>query len=121
MGQEYNACMTLPSPTALIVIVCSFPDESTAQKCLDDLLQKHLVACGQIEKVASSYIWKDELCHEDEYKLSLKTAAHLYTKIETEILKTHPYDTPMVLALPVIAVNETYKKWVLESVDNKTL
>jgi len=52
-----------------------------------------------------------------EHLLLVKTTAAAFEAIRERIGSEHPYDTPEVLALPVVAVAPGYAAWLSASVD----
>ena len=70
------------------IIVTSLCDkEEIANKIIDTLLEKKLVAGSQLSKVYSKYWWNHELEECDEYKLEFRTKESLFVEIENEIKK----------------------------------
>jgi periplasmic divalent cation tolerance protein len=62
--------------------------------------------------IASSYWWKDELCHESEFLLLVKTVASLSEKVCTLIHQLHPYELPEICTLPITAGLPEYLQWI---------
>lgn len=94
------------------------PDKPTAEKIAQTLLQEHLVGCANIiDSMTSMYWWEGKIETSSEHILILKTlktpdAQSLVTKRVKEL---HPYDVPCVMTLPVLGINQEYKKWLEES------
>ena len=42
----------------------------------------------------------------------IKTRAGLYSDVERAIRKVHPYDTPEIIAIPVIEGDPRYLEWI---------
>lgn len=76
-----------------IIVTTLCNKEALANKIIDILLEKKLVAGAQISKVHAKYWWNNELEECDEYKLEFRTKENLFTEIETEIKKIHDYKT----------------------------
>lgn len=83
------------------------------------LVTDRLVACGNISttKVQSIYRWEGEVEEADEYAVVLHTRRSLAEKVIERTEADHPYDTPQVLVLPVVAASAGYQQWVLDSTD----
>ena len=75
-----------------IIVTTLCDKEEMANKIVDTLLEKRLVAGCQVSKVYSKYWWNNELEECDEYKLDFRTKESLFGKIETEIKKIHNYE-----------------------------
>jgi periplasmic divalent cation tolerance protein len=83
-----------------------------ANKIAKHLLAKNLAACIQISKIDSLYIWKNELCEDKEYLLSIKTKKSNYKKIKREIKENHSYDVPEIIGLKISKLDKNYKQFI---------
>jgi periplasmic divalent cation tolerance protein len=79
------------------------------------LVEDRLAACGQhIVEVRSIYRWDGAVQDDAEARVALHTRASLVPEIVARADAEHAYDVPCVLALPVLAGNPAYLRWVLE-------
>lgn len=85
-----------------------------AERLAEALVGERLAACAQIAAVRSRYVWKGELQREDEQLITLKTRAALFEPLRTRLRELHPYETPEIIALPVVAADPDYLAWLLE-------
>ncbi len=94
------------------------PDKKTAEDIAQTLLIEKKIGCANvIESMTSLYWWHGEIERSDEVILVLKTLSvpgsqESFTK---RIEELHPYDIPCVMTLPVLGINESYKRWLEES------
>jgi len=89
-----------------------------AERISREIVEKRLAACVQISgPVTSVYRWKDNMEETEEWLLIMKTGKELYPELEEAIKKIHPYETPEILAVPVVAGSKSYLDWV----DRETL
>jgi periplasmic divalent cation tolerance protein len=80
------------------------------------LVEDRLAACGNIvPSIRSIYRWNDAVEDEGEALLILHTRQSLVPEIVERTNRDHPYDTPQVIALPVIDANPAYQAWVVQS------
>ena len=78
-------------------------------------LQKRLVACAQLSAQCESYYWwKGSIEQSGEYILTMKTQQSLYPELVRFIEKTHSYETPEIVAVPVSHLSPAYHKWIQE-------
>ncbi|MGH9117318.1 MAG: divalent-cation tolerance protein CutA [Acidimicrobiales bacterium] len=78
------------------------------------LVNDRLAACGNIiPRIRSIYRWEGTIEDETEALVVLHTRRSLVPKIIDRADKEHPYDTPQVIAVPVVGVNPVYRDWVL--------
>ena len=82
-----------------------------AQRLADLVLAAKLAACAQIEQIESRYMWEGQLCHETEWRLTLKTTAGCLAQLEALIHQHHPYDTPQWLVWEA-AASAGYGQWL---------
>ena len=100
-------------------MLCLLQTSSSSKKELakisTKLLKKGLVACTQIGKVKSSYVWKGSLCVEKEFLLTCKMDSKNLKKAQKLIKKMHHYDLPEIIAIPISHASRGYKKWLLKT------
>ena len=95
------------------IIVTTFCDkEEIANKIVDTLLEKRLVAGCQLSKVHSKYWWNNELEECDEYKLEFRTKESLFGKIETEIKKIHNYEVAEISYIEIKDGSKAFLNWI---------
>ncbi|MGL5930584.1 MAG: divalent-cation tolerance protein CutA [Dermatophilaceae bacterium] len=93
------------------------PDVATAQRIARVLVEERLAACVQVVPgVTSTYRWEGEVETAEEHLLLVKTTAERFDDVRLAVLAEHPYETPEVLAVPLVAVDERYAAWLEESV-----
>ena len=95
-----------------IIVTTLCDKEEIANKIINTLLEKRLVAGTQISKVHSKYWWNNELEECDEYKLEFRTKESLFTEIESEINKIHDYDTADISYSEIIDANMNFLTWI---------
>ncbi|MFO6485542.1 divalent cation tolerance protein CutA [Escherichia coli] len=100
------------SNTASVVVLCTAPDEATAQDLAAKVLAK-LAACATLIPGATSlYYWEGKLEQEYEVQMILKTTVS-HQQALLECLKSHhPYQTPELLVLPVTHGDTDYLSWL---------
>jgi periplasmic divalent cation tolerance protein len=100
-------------PDAAIVVLTSLPDRETAQAVARALVEGRLAACVSVgPAVESMYHWRGRIETAAEVPLAIKTRAVLYSKVEAEIRRLHPYELPEVVAVPVAHGFEPYLDWI---------
>ena len=102
--------MTTPDA---VVVLCTAPDEATAQDLAAKVLAEKLVACATLLPGATSlYYWEGKLEQEYEVQMLLKTdLAHQQALLDC-LKSHHPYQTPELLVLPVIHGDNDYLSWL---------
>jgi periplasmic divalent cation tolerance protein len=101
-----------PSAEALVVL-CSCPDEATADRIARELVTAQLAACvNRLPGVRSTYRWEGVLQDEPEVLLTIKTTKSRYEELEMRLKALHPYEVPEIIALPVLAGAAPYLAWL---------
>lgn len=103
--------MTVDYSKVVIFVTCSSEEE--AEKIVSTLMDRHLVACGNvIPKVTSIFRWEGEVCREGEVLVILKSQKSLLDKIVLTVKEHHSYQVPEIIAVPIVGGSEDYLKWV---------
>jgi periplasmic divalent cation tolerance protein len=96
-----------------IQVITTTATHDEAEMIARALVEERLAACTQIVgPITSIYRWEGKIETSQEYQCWAKSRRSLYSRIETAILRLHPYQVPEILALPIIAGSETYLKWL---------
>ena len=104
--------------TDVLVLLCTCPDEATAQQLAGGLLERKLAACVNIlPEIRSMYRWQGVLHDDGETLMIIKTTRRAYAELETWLLQNHPYDVPEVLAVQVPAGSPAYLEWVQNEIE----
>lgn len=96
----------------MIIIQSAFDSKREAKKIATRLLEKGLIACAQITKIESNYIWENEMQEAKEYLLTCKLCNKNAKKVIKFITKNHTYDTPEIISIKPKYISKKYKKWV---------
>ena len=97
------------------IIVRTFCDKKEiADKIIDTLLEKKLVAGTQINEVYSKYWWKGELESCTEYKLEFRSKMKYFDEIKDVIREIHDYDVCEISATEIVGANKEIFDWIDE-------
>jgi len=100
----------------MILVYTTCEDENEAKKIGKYLLKKRLAGCINIYPQMHSMFWwppkKNKLDQTDEAVLVIKTMDYQFTALERAILEVHSYESPEIIALPVLFSNEKYLEWI---------
>ena len=78
-------------------------------------VEKKLAACLNVFPIHSAYEWNEDIQHENEFVLILKTSVTRQQELRSFLEEKHPFDIPCILSWNV-QVNDKYGKWVEEKV-----
>ena len=95
-----------------IIVTTLCDNEEIANKIIDTLLEKKLIAGSQVAKVHSKYWWNNKLEECDEYKLEFRTKEKLFSKIENEIKKIHDYEVAEISYYEIKNESKEFSDWI---------
>ena len=81
------------------------------------LVEKMLAACVHIIPfIASVYRWQDEVQSDIEVLLIVKSRRDVFEHLVSCVKELHSYETPEIIALPIVAGDADYLRWLDSSV-----
>ena len=87
-----------------------------AQAIAAALVSQRLAACAQVSgPIESTFHWDGRQQTSEEWLVAIKTRQEMFGEVERAILALHSYEQPEIIALPIVAANEGYLRWVDES------
>ncbi len=99
-----------------IVVLLTAPNGEEAVRLADMLIGAHLAACVQIlPEMESVYRWEGKVERQPEILLLAKTTRSKFDELEKEVRALHSYETPEIIALPVVAGSAPYLEWLRAS------
>jgi periplasmic divalent cation tolerance protein len=100
-------------PSEPIVVFMTAADEPEAGRIAEMLVARRLAACVQVlPGMQSIYVWEGEVQREREVLLLAKSTRANFDDLEREVRAIHSYETPEIIALPVVSGSEPYLKWL---------
>ena len=98
-----------------IVVFMTASNGEEAARLADMLVGAHLAACVQIlPEMESVYRWQGKIERAAEILLIAKTTQSKFEELEREVRALHSYDTPEIIAVPVVAGSARYLEWLIE-------
>jgi periplasmic divalent cation tolerance protein len=97
----------------ILVVLCTCPDETVAGRIAGALIDERLAACvNRIPNVVSTYRWHDEVQHDDEFLLLIKTTGERFDAVRERIVELHPHELPEVIAVDIAQGHTPYLQWI---------
>ncbi len=95
------------------LVLCTCPDVATAEQLSEQIVTERLAACvNLLSGVRSIYLWDGALQRDNEVLLLIKTTAARFDALKQWIAHHHPYTTPELIAVPIVAGLQDYLDWV---------
>ncbi|HUK04020.1 MAG TPA: divalent-cation tolerance protein CutA [Burkholderiales bacterium] len=96
-----------------LLVFTNLPDRAAAETLADALITRRVAACVNIlAPCRSVYRWKNDLRHDEEHPVLIKTTAERYGALEAAIRAAHPYELPEIVAVPIELGLPAYLDWV---------
>ena len=103
------------SDEAIVVFMTAASGEEAA-RLADLLIGAHLAACVQIlPEMESVYRWEGKIERQPEVLLLVKTTRSKFEDLEREVRALHSYETPEIIAVPIVAASTPYLEWLTAS------
>jgi periplasmic divalent cation tolerance protein len=99
-----------------ILVFMTAANGEEATRLADLLIGAHLAACVQIlPEMESVYRWEGKIERQSEILLLAKTTAGKFADLEREVRALHSYETPEIVAIPMVAGSTPYLEWLTKS------
>ncbi len=87
-----------------------------AHRIAHQLIAARLVACVNIvPSISSVYRWKGSVQKDTEVLMIMKTKKSRISRLEKSLRAIHSYETPELIALPIVYGLPEYLKWIDDS------
>ena len=98
---------------AYIQVSTTTETKEQAESIARRLVELKIAACVQINgPVKSTYRWKGKVETAQEWLCLIKTRENLFDKVQEAIQKLHPYETPEIIAVPIVKGSKEYLRWL---------
>ena len=103
--------------SAFCIVQTTIDDAVRADDIAEALIERKLAACVQIAPVTSHYVWQGAAAKEKEFLLAAKARLADFPQIAAAIRALHPYQTPEIVALPILAGDAAYLEWARQATE----
>ncbi|MFI0407284.1 divalent-cation tolerance protein CutA [Actinomadura sp. 3N508] len=103
---------------AYVQVTTTTDSRSEAAELAKSAVAERLAACAQLlGPIASTYWWEGEIESAEEWMVLFKTSADRFDELASLITEVHSYDTPEIIATPVVAGSMDYLAWITEQTE----
>ena len=103
-----------------IVVFMTAANGEEATRLAEMLVGAHLAACVQIlPEMESVYRWQGKIERQSEVLLIAKTTRGKFDDLEREVRALHSYDTPEIVAVPIVSGSAPYLEWLFQAADSR--
>lgn len=101
-----------------VVILVTTPDEESAERVAQSLVEERLVACVNIlPAVRSVYRWQGSVEEAKEVLLVIKARRGDVGSVAQRVHQLHPYEVPEVIAIDIVDGHAPYLEWLRVETD----
>lgn len=94
------------------IVLVTVNSEESGKAIASTLVSSKLAACVTLLPVQSIYTWQEEIHHEQEWQLIIKTDLTHFKTLAKKIQELHSYEVPEIIALPIVAGSQSYLDWI---------
>jgi periplasmic divalent cation tolerance protein len=99
--------------TDALIVYCTCSSREEALKLANAIVSAEAAACVNIlPSVESVYRWQGKIESAQELLLLIKTTHARFASLRELVVKLHSYDTPELIAVPVVAGLPKYLEWL---------
>jgi periplasmic divalent cation tolerance protein len=100
---------------AYVQVTTTTDSRKEAAEIARSAVTERLAACAQlVGPIASTYWWEGEIESAEEWMVLFKTTTDRFEDLAAQITELHSYDTPEIIATPVVAGSADYLSWMSE-------
>jgi len=105
------------SDSGHIIVLITVGSSEEADKIAQALVERMLAACINIvPSITSVYRWQDEVQRDSEALLIVKSRRDVFEHLKRCVKELHSYEIPEIIALPIVAGDADYLRWLDSSV-----
>ncbi|WP_318203721.1 divalent-cation tolerance protein CutA [Streptomyces sp. SCL15-4] len=98
-----------------LTVLTTTDTEEEAKALAAGAVEARVAACAQIGGLVTSvYRWQGATRTEREWQILFKTTTARYADLETYLKEAHTYDTPEIIATPIVTGSAAYLAWLEE-------
>ena len=95
------------------IVLMTASTKEEAVRIVRALLEERLIACANImDPVSSFFWWQGKIEEEKEVLVIMKSHETLFKKLSKRVMELHSYDTPEILAIPIVNGSQSYLDWM---------
>ncbi|HEU5159984.1 MAG TPA: divalent-cation tolerance protein CutA [Streptosporangiaceae bacterium] len=102
-----------------VQVTTATDSRAEAAELAKSAVRERLAAGAQlVGPIASTYWWEGEIESAEEWIVVFKTTTERFEELAELIIDQHSYDTPEIIAVPIVAGSADYLAWVSEQTES---
>ncbi|MFF8829459.1 divalent-cation tolerance protein CutA [Streptomyces sp. NPDC015131] len=99
--------------TLALTVLTTTDSAGKAEELARGAVEARLAACAQVSgPVTSVYHWNNAIETSQEWQVLFKTTESCYPSLEAHLIRVHDYETPEIIATPVVRGSAGYLAWL---------
>src|ERR1043166_824072 len=99
--------------TEFIIVLVTVGSADEGERLAEAVVGEQLAACvNVVGPVRSIYRWEGRVQRDEERLLIIKTRNALFDALTASLRELHSYQTPEIIALPIVAGSDRYLDWL---------
>ena len=108
------------SDSECVVVLITVPTVAEAEVIASALVGDRKAACvNLVPQVRSKFWWQGKIDSAEEALLVVKTRAALLDELIALVKRSHSYEVPEIIALPIVGGSRDYLDWLIEETENR--
>ncbi len=104
-----------------ILVLMTAANREEAARLADMLVGSRLAACVQLlPEIESVYRWQGNIERQEEILLLAKSSTDKFDELDRAVRAIHSYNTPEIIATPIVAGSRSYLKWLDATLSGET-
>jgi periplasmic divalent cation tolerance protein len=96
-----------------LIVITTVDSEAAGAKLSRSAVEAGLAASGQVSgPIATTYRHLGEVCEGTEWQVTFRTTKDRVVELEDHVTAEHPYESPEVIALPILSGPLPYLEWI---------
>lgn len=96
-----------------LTVLTTIDSPEKAEALARGAVRERVAACAQVSgPVTSVYRWQGQVETASEWQVLFKTTAARYEALEAHLRAAHDYETPEIIATPVVRGDAAYLRWM---------
>lgn len=99
-----------------MIVFITAPSQEIGKQIAAALIEQRFAACVNIiGPIHSLYTWEGKICDDEEVLLIVKSRSDLIeSRLIPSVQAIHPYQTPEIIAVPVVTGLPAYIDWMIQ-------
>ena len=106
----------MTEPFDAIIVLITVPTQDVGTAIAQALVEERLAACvNLVPGITSWFRWEGKVQAEPEVLLLVKSGRGLFEALAARVRSLNPYTVPEIIALPIVAGDQSYLSWIKDS------